>query len=45
MLVQLNRNTSNQHHKNYKDSDYLNLLEGIFPPKHECMGIKNARFI
>ena len=32
-------------HKNYKDSDYLNLMEGISPPKAKAMGIRNATFI
>lgn len=46
---QLNRNTSNQHHNNIKKQDYLNIyilnFGGIYPPKHECMGIRNAMFI
>ena len=32
-------------HNNYKELDYLNLMEGIFPPTHEWAGIQNARFI
>jgi len=32
-------------HKEFKDINYINLLDGISPPKPEGMGIRNVEII
>lgn len=40
-----NLNCRSGSHNNLNHHLYINLSEGIFPPKHECMGIQNAGVI
>ena len=42
MLLKTSLSCCSNPHKDINIKDYLNLLEGISPPKHECMGIRNA---
>src|SRR3990167_728253 len=43
--IDFNFSSGSNIHRNSNVYNYLNLLEGISPPKHECMGIRDATFI